>query len=125
MRYLFLTVALAIPLAAQWVKYPTAGVPRKADAKVDLSAAAPRLPNGKPDFSGIWATGEPDNRPPSPVEPIDAGDIRASRQMANIGVDLPGGLPYQPWQVPIWLKTTRTSNVCRTTSFARMGCRIF
>src|SRR4026207_946008 len=34
-------------------------------------------------------------------KPGDSKDIRASRQMANIGVDIPGGLPYQPWLVPI------------------------
>src|SRR5690348_1389819 len=49
-------------LAAQWLKYPTAGVPRKADGKVDMSAPSPRIANGKPDFSGIWMTGEPNVR---------------------------------------------------------------
>src|SRR3979409_1806948 len=49
-------------LAAQWMKYPTAGVPRKADGKVDMSAPSPRLADGKPDFSGIWMTGEPNRR---------------------------------------------------------------
>jgi hypothetical protein len=108
----------ATRLDAQWVHYPTAGVPRKADGKVDVSAPAPRMADGKPDFSGVWMTGEP-NMPrtgglsspkeaASPRQPPNANDnagdpsnIRASRQMANIGVDLPGGLPYQPWLVPI------------------------
>ena len=49
-------------LAAQWLKSPTAGVPRKADGKVDMSAPSPRMADGKPDFSGIWTTGEPNVR---------------------------------------------------------------
>ena len=116
-------------LAAQWMKYPTAGVPRKADGKVDMSAPAPRLADGKPDFSGIWTTGEPNDRRAhglsSPKEapgpegsakfhrpiPADPAQSSASRQMANIGVDLPGGLPYQPWLVPIVKE--RTDNLAK------------
>ena len=37
-------LASTVPLASQSV-----------NAKVDMKAPAPRLPNGKPDFSGIWA----------------------------------------------------------------------
>jgi hypothetical protein len=76
------------------------------------------MADGKPDFSGVWMTGEPNMPQPgglsSPKEASsprqqpnpndnagDASNIRASRQMSNIGVDLPGGLPYQPWLVPI------------------------
>ncbi len=137
MRHLFLsrrvTVALVIlgtPLTAQWIKIPTPGVPRKADGKVDMSAPAPRLADGKPDFSGVWMTAEP-NRPRTgglsspkqeagPKEPEtpkygeSSGDptaITASRQMANIGVDLPGGLPYQSWLVPIVKE--RTNNLAK------------
>jgi hypothetical protein len=121
------TPSASTHLAAQWLKYPTAGVPRKADGKVDMSAPSPRMADGKPDFSGIWITGEPNMRrtgdlsspkeAPGPREPQDAqspGDasaITASRQMANIGVDLPGGLPYQPWLVPIVKE--RTDNLAK------------
>jgi hypothetical protein len=114
------TPSASTHLAAQWLKYPTAGVPRKADGKVDMSAPSPRLADGKPDFSGIWTTGEPFDRrglglsspkdlagPKGPQSsnqaqtPGDPSAIVGSRQMANIGIDLPGGLPYQPWLVPI------------------------
>jgi hypothetical protein len=119
MPYRFLSVAFVIlvaPLAApaQWIKYPTAGVPRKPDGKVDVSAPAPRMADGKPDFSGIWTTAEP-NRPRTGKEDIekpgDSSDIAASHQMANLGVDLPGGLPYQPWLVPIVKE--RTDNLAK------------
>src|SRR6185295_10404453 len=64
-------------LAAQWVKYPTAGVPRKADGKVDMSAASPRLADGKPDFSGVWMTGEPNMpRPGGLSSPKEAASPR-------------------------------------------------
>ena len=92
-------------LAAQWLNYPSVGVPRKADGKVDMTAPAPRMANGKPDLSGVWMTAEP-NRPAKAGaevrdEPGDSKNITASRQMKDIGVDLPGGLPYQPWLIPI------------------------
>src|SRR5438552_4363019 len=86
-------------LSAQWLKYPTAGVPRKADGKVDMSAPSPRMADGKPDFSGIWMTGEPNRRTEGlsspqaavgPREPQRAGDspgdasrITASRPMSK------------------------------------------
>src|SRR5687767_14398446 len=79
------------PLAAQWIRYPTAGAPRKADGSVDMSAPTPRTADGKPDFSGIWTSDEVDPRRPNvPPNPRDA---TTSRRMINIGVELPGGLP--------------------------------
>ena len=43
-----------VPLSAQWLHYPTPGIPRTPDGKPDLSAPAPKTPDGKPDLSGVW-----------------------------------------------------------------------
>jgi hypothetical protein len=43
---------------AQWTGLRTAGIPRTADGKANLSAPAPRLADGKPDLSGIWQAGQ-------------------------------------------------------------------
>jgi hypothetical protein len=42
---------------AQWLDYPTPGVPRTADGKPNLSAPAPRTVDGKPDLPGMWGWG--------------------------------------------------------------------
>ena len=50
-------------LAAQWLNYPSRGVPRAADGTVNMRAPAPRMANGKPDLSGLWMTAEPNRGP--------------------------------------------------------------
>ena len=39
---------------AQWLKYPTPGIPRLPDGTANLNAPAPRSASGKPDLSGLW-----------------------------------------------------------------------
>ena len=69
----------AAPLAcAQWIHYPTRGIPRTADGKADLAAPTPRTTDGKPDLSGLW---EHDN-------PL--------KYLSNIAADI-GELPMTPW----------------------------
>src|SRR5437588_4870047 len=85
-------------LVAQWLKYPTAGVPRSRDGKPNLTAPAPRTREGKPDFSGMWLTadGIPCTVGISPFQ-VCGSELPMSRYGINIGAGLPGGLPYQPW----------------------------
>jgi hypothetical protein len=45
------------PAMAQWIDFPTPGIPRLADGKPDMGAVAPRSGDGKPDLSGIWRAG--------------------------------------------------------------------
>src|SRR5437773_2341367 len=64
---------------AQWTKVPQGGIPRTADGKPNLSAPAPRLPDGHPDLQGTW-------------EPS------ANKYLRNLAADLkPEDVPYQPW----------------------------
>jgi hypothetical protein len=98
--FLLATIPFAsVPLAAQWLKYPTAGIPRTAAGKPNLSAPAPRTADGKPDFSGMWIT---DN--PVPCKPGGGGgflecgiELPIALEGFNMGATLKGGLPYQPW----------------------------
>ena len=46
---------VAIPLTGQWLNYPTPGIPRLPDGSANLSAKAPKLADGTPDLSGVWA----------------------------------------------------------------------
>ena len=72
-----------------------------------MSAATPRMADGKPDFSGVWTSDEADpRRPNGQRNPYDA---TPSRRMINLGVDLPGGLPYQPWLAAL-VKERRANN---------------
>lgn len=43
-------------LSAQWLNYPTPGIPRTPDGKPNLTAPAPKMYDGKPDLQGIWTT---------------------------------------------------------------------
>ena len=104
-------VALAPSLGAQWPSYPTPGVPRTADGKPILDAPAPRSPDGKVDFSGIWeirfgggGAGGGGGRgrgagaagaPATPAPPPDPNAIPVSQFFEVAGRGYP--LPLQPW----------------------------
>ena len=48
------TLLIAAPALAQWLDYPTPGLPRLPNGQPNLTAPAPRTPDGKPDLSGLW-----------------------------------------------------------------------
>jgi len=115
-----------VPGFGQWVRYPTADVPTKADGTPDLTAPTPRLPDGKPDFSGIWHAAAINQCVPSTGQ-FCGLEIGGSPLALNIGKDLPGGLPYQPWAAELVkqrsAKTIHTCAVCPTILRAHGECR--
>ena len=78
LRILVTVIALVAAAPAQWVNYPTAGLPRMPDGKPNLAAPTPKTAAGEPDLSGIWA-------------PTDTSHFM------DLAVDLkPADPPYQP-----------------------------
>lgn len=76
----FILAVTPVSIKAQWIKFPTAGIPRTADGKPNLTAPTPRTADGKPDLSGIW-------HQPNGV-----------KYTVNLAADLPAGaVSYQPW----------------------------
>jgi len=91
---------IAAPAAfAQYLGYPTAGVPHSPDGKPDLTAPAPRTADGKPDLSGMWGCINPG--PPCGAQ---CTDTHISREFINIASTLKGPVPYQPWAAELVAK---------------------
>src|SRR5215471_1780902 len=78
----------AVPTAAQWLNYPTPGVPKTADGRPNLNAPTPRTPDSHPDLSGLW-------KPQNTMRIISVFDRVGP--FFDLGTDMKGGLPYQPW----------------------------
>jgi len=100
----------SVPLAAQWLHYPTPGMPRTPGGKPNLSASAPKMPDGKPDLSGIWAS----------------ADNKYLQNLAADGIEV----PFQPWAEKLYKERSenlgkgRPSERCLThgvTDFDALG----
>jgi hypothetical protein len=102
-----LAASLSTSVVAQWLTYPTAGVPRTADGKPNYAAPTPRMADGKPDFSGIWLTANglcPQGADPEKL--VCGSELPMGRDGINMGASLKGGLPYQPWLADLVKKRT-------------------
>jgi hypothetical protein len=89
------------PAAAQWPTRVASGIPLRADGKPNLEAPAPKAADGKPDLSGVWTIETPRaQQPPQPaVAAAGTGEIPPNTRnvFGNIGAQIQGGAPYQPW----------------------------
>jgi len=101
-RFLLWTFTAAAPLAAQWLDYPTPGIPRLSDGKPNLSAPTPRTPDNKPDLSGLW-------EPMGEAVSSFAGASARDPKFQDIGLEMEGGLPFQPWAAEL-VKARRADN---------------
>jgi len=132
-----LTMIWTISASAQWLNYPTPGIPRTPDGKPNLSAAVPKTLEGKPDLSGLWqrlrSANERTNaatqglsigpslenlmRPGEKIPPmLPAAEALYRQRVANFSADrpsghcLPHGIPDQ-MLIPVPMKIVQNANL--------------
>jgi hypothetical protein len=79
--------------SAQWLNVKTPGIPRLPNGSANLSAPAPKMPDGRTDISGVW---QPN-----------------SRQFISIVSAEPKGyeLPFQPWAAALFQHRRDTESI--------------
>jgi hypothetical protein len=104
LRIIVVGLALAsVPVSAQWLTHPTAGIPRTRDGTADLTAPVPRSHDGKPVLAGLWR--------PSPGL---VGDM--TRGLAKGET-----VPFQPWAEELFTQRRATSSVDDPTANCIVG----
>jgi hypothetical protein len=111
----WMLIALAASPAfvhAQWISYPTPGIPRTPDGKPNLSAPAPRTADGRPNLSGLWQT---ESAPKEMLERLipgatnGAGEEPLSQYFINIFSDFkPDEAPMLPAAAALFLQRSKT-----------------
>jgi hypothetical protein len=91
---------LCLTASAQWLHYPTPGLPRTPAGAPKLDAPVPRSVDGHPDLSGLWASEK------RPCPPGGCADQMINEQFLDIGFGIKGGLPLQLWAAAILKQRT-------------------
>jgi hypothetical protein len=95
LRIFVMVTALASTVPAQWLNYPTPGIPRKPDGKPDLAAPAPLTSDRKPDLSGVWTGPGPGSYDRNIARDLKPGDIQPwaealyQQRVRDLGKDAP------------------------------------
>jgi hypothetical protein len=98
LRSLLLLFFVAAASHAQWLHYPTPGIPRTSDGKPNLAAPAPRTADGKPDLTGLWMLNAGPGNLANITADLKPGEIQPwadalfKERLGNVGID-------DPWTV--------------------------
>ena len=97
---IFIALAAAPLVHAQWLNHRTPSIPRRPDGKPNLSAPTPRAVDKRPDLSGLWQT---ESAPPELLERLipaatnGAGEEAPSQYFIDIFSDFkPEDVPFRP-----------------------------
>jgi hypothetical protein len=114
-------IAILSPvLFAQWPSHATAGAPRTADEKVDLTAPTPKAPDGHPDLSGVWDRGVAAGAPMAsraPASPPSDSATRACRRIQRATPSRTAPVSESPFFTARWFAISALGRGTSQTAF--------